>query len=205
MILASSFFWFISCEADNGDPNIKNKKNEKNEIIEIFGLIKNKFIEEINKYPNIKLIIDNEIQFKEELVKISSKLNNIGKVDNKKKELRRLIDNDEKNIMQEMEHYLPIDPRLKIKGTITSECSVFKSAKCPVKYTFKVTEDTKMNNILEDKDHFNIMFKYGDDLRQDQLILQMINYMDSLLKKIHLDYEFTIYKTLATECSLDLL
>ena len=191
MILASSFFWFISCEADNGDPNIKNKKNEKNEIIEIFGLIKNKFIEEINKYPNIKLIIDNEIQFKEELVKISSKLNNIGKVDNKKKELRRLIDNDEKNIMQEMEHYLPIDPRLKIKGTITSECSVFKSAKCPVKYTFKVTEDTKMNNILEDKDHFNIMFKYGDDLRQDQLILQMINYMDSLLKKVHLDYEFT--------------
>ena len=201
MILASSFFWFISCEADNGDPNIKNKKNEKNEIIEIFGLIKNKFIEEINKYPNIKLIIDNEIQFKEELVKISSKLNNIGKVDNKKKELRRLIDNDEKNIMQEMEHYLPIDPRLKIKGTITSECSVFKSAKCPVKYTFKVTEDTKMNNILEDKDHFNIMFKYGDDLRQDQLILQMINYMDSLLKKVHLDYEFTTYKVLATSQS----
>ena len=201
MILASSFFWFISCEADSGDPNIKNKKNEKNEIIEIFGLIKNKFIEEINKYPNIKLIIDNEIQFKEELVKISSKLNNIGKVDNKKKELRRLIDNDEKNIMQEMEHYLPIDPRLKIKGTITSECSVFKSAKCPVKYTFKVTEDTKMNNILEDKDHFNIMFKYGDDLRQDQLILQMINYMDSLLKKVHLDYEFTTYKVLATSQS----
>ena len=47
----------------------------------------------------------------------------------------------------------------------------------------------------------SIMFKYGDDLRQDQLILQMINYMDSLLKKIHLDYEFTIYKTLATSKS----
>ena len=45
------------------------------------------------------------------------------------------------------------------------------------------------------------MFKYGDDLRQDQLILQMINYMDSLLKNMHLDYEFTTYKTLATSKS----
>ena len=200
-ILASSFFWFISCEADSSDQNPKNKKNEKNEIVEIFDLIKKKFIEEINKYPEIKKIIDNEIEFKEELVKISAKLSQVSKVDNKKKELRRLIDGDEKNMMQEREHYLPIDPNLKIKGTIAQECSVFKSAKCPVKYTFKVTEDTKKNNLLEDKDHFRIMFKYGDDLRQDQLILQMRNYMDSLLKKVHLDYEFTSYKVLATSKS----
>ena len=197
-ILASSFFWFISCEADASDQNVKNKKGDKSEIIEIFDLIKNKFIEEINKFPEVKKIIENEIEFKDELVKISAKLSHVSKVDNKKKELRKLIDGEERNIMQETEHYLPIDPKLKIKGTITQECSVFKSAKCPVKYTFKVTEDTKMNNSLEDKDHFRIMFKYGDDLRQDQLILQMINYMDSLLKKVHLDYEFTSYKVLAT-------
>ena len=200
-ILASSFFWFISCEADTSDQNPKSKKNEKNEIVEIYELIKKKFMEELNKYPEIKKIIENEIEFKEELVKLSSKLSQISKVDNKKRELRRLLDNDEKVIMQETEHYLPIDPKIKIKGTITQECSVFKSAKCPVKYTFKVTEDTKENNLLEDKDHFSIMFKYGDDLRQDQLILQTINYMDSLLKKVHLDYEFTSYKVLATSKS----
>ena len=202
-ILASSFFWFISCEADSSDQNPKSKKNEKekNEIIEIFDLIKKKFIEELNKFPETKKIIDNEIEFKEELVKISSKLSHVSRVDNKKRELRRLLDGDEKGIMQETEHYLPIDPKIKIKGTITQECSVFKSAKCPVKYTFTVTEDTKENNLKEDKDHFRIMFKYGDDLRQDQLILQMINYMDSLLKKVHLDYEFTTYKVLATSKS----
>ena len=200
-ILASSFFWFISCEADTSDQNPKSKKNEKNEIVEIYELIKKKFMEELNKYPEIKKIIENEIEFKEELVKLSSKLSQISKVDNKKRELRRLLDNDEKVIMQETEHYLPIDPKIKIKGTITQECSVFKSAKYPVKYTFKVTEDTKENNLLEDKDHFSIMFKYGDDLRQDQLILQIINYMDSLLKKVHLDYEFTSYKVLATSKS----
>jgi len=201
MILASSFFWFISCEADTSDQNQKSKKDDKNEIITIFDSIKNRFLEDIKKYPEIRSIIDNEIEFKNELVNISDRLSHVSKVDNKKKELRSLIDGEKKSIMQDTEHYLPIDPKLIIKGTITEECSVFKSAKCPVKYTFKVTPQTQKNNVHEDKEHFRIMFKYGDDLRQDQLILQMINYMDSLLKKVHLDYEFTTYKVLATSKS----
>ena len=201
IILASSFFWFISCEADTSDQNPKSKKDEKNDIITIFELIKNRFLEEIKKNPDIDAIIKNESDFKNELVNISNKLSQVAKVDNKKKELRKLLENEEKPIMQETEHYLPIDPKLKIKGTITEDCSVFKSAKCPVKYTFKVTPQTQSNNVHEDKEHFRIMFKYGDDLRQDQLILQMINYMDSLLKKVHLDYEFTSYKVLATSKS----
>ena len=200
-ILASSFFWFISCEADRSDQSGKNKKDDKNDIISIYDLIKNRFLEDLNKYPDIKVIIDNEIEFKNELVNISDKLSHVSKVDNKKKELRSLIDGEKKHIMQETEYYLPIDPRLKIKGTITEDCSVFKSAKCPVKYTFNVTPETQSNNVHEDKKHFRIMFKYGDDLRQDQLILQIINYMDSLLKKVHLDYEFTTYKVLATSKS----
>ena len=103
--------------------------------------------------------------------------------------------------MQEESNYLPIDPHIKIKGTITEQCSVFKSAKCPVKYTFKVEKESQQYNPHEDKEHISTMFKYGDDLRQDQLILQMINYMDSLLKNVHLNYEFTSYKVLATSKS----
>ena len=199
-ILSSSFFWFIECESDTSDQGPKTSEQEK-EITEIFGKIRDKFFEYITKYPEILKIINNELSFKEELVAISNKLSQVSKVENKKKELYNLIENEKKNSFQETEYYLPIDPRLKIKGTITEGCTVFKSAKCPVKYTFKVTEDTKKYNNHADKDHMRIMFKYGDDLRQDQLILQMINYMDSLLKNMHLDYEFTTYKTLATSKS----
>lgn len=42
------------------------------------------------------------------------------------------------------------------------------------------------------------IFKHGDDLRQDQLILQMITLMDKLLQKENLDLKLTPYRVLAT-------
>ena len=207
IILASSFYWFIECEADN-EPNSgsshKNKNNQNNlkDIIKIFEKIKDKFYSNLKEnHPDIEELINNEIKFKSELVEISAALTKVSKVENKKKELRNIIDTTKKEVMQDEYNYLPIDPHIKIKGTLTEQCSVFKSAKCPVKYTFKVEKDSQQYNPHEDKEHISMMFKYGDDLRQDQLILQMINYMDSLLKKVHLNYEFTTYKVLATSKS----
>ena len=204
-ILASSFYWFIECESTMDNSNTKTQKIaniELKEITEIFSLIKDKFVACLEeKHKDILSLINNEITFKSELVNISELLTKISKVDNKKTELRNIIDTTKADIMQNTINYLPIDPKIHIKGTISEQCTVFKSAKCPCKYTFNVTEDTQEYNIHEDKEHISVMFKYGDDLRQDQLILQMINYMDSLLKKVHLNYEFTIYKVLATSKS----
>lgn len=41
-----------------------------------------------------------------------------------------------------------------------------------------------------------VIFKSGDDLRQDQLIMQMISLMDSLLKRVNLDLRCTTAVTL---------
>ena len=41
------------------------------------------------------------------------------------------------------------------------------------------------------------MFKLGDDLRQDQLILQLICLMDRLLRRENLDLKLTPYNVLA--------
>ena len=43
-----------------------------------------------------------------------------------------------------------------------------------------------------------LMFKAGDDLRQDQLVLQLIDLMDSLLQAEHMDMRLTPYRVLAT-------
>ena len=45
---------------------------------------------------------------------------------------------------------------------------------------------------------FKIIFKSGDDLRQDQLVMQLISLMDSLLKKVNLDLGLLTYGILAT-------
>lgn len=42
-----------------------------------------------------------------------------------------------------------------------------------------------------------IMFKKGDDLKQDQLIMQMFSLMDTLLKQVNLDLKLLTYKILA--------
>jgi phosphatidylinositol 3-kinase len=54
-----------------------------------------------------------------------------------------------------------------------------------------------INGISSDRFTYKVIFKNGDDLRQDQLILQIIDLMNSLLKSIHLDLKLTPYRALA--------
>jgi phosphatidylinositol 3-kinase len=83
---------------------------------------------------------------------------------------------------------LPLIPSKKIIGFIPSKAYVFKSAKTPMLVPFK----------LSNGEPFMALFKCGDDLRQDQLILQLINLMNKVLIKNGLDLKLTPYKVLAT-------
>lgn len=75
-----------------------------------------------------------------------------------------------------------------ITGIIPEKAMLFKSALMPAKLNFITSEGTE----------YVAIFKLGDDLRQDQLILQMITLMDKLLNKENLDLKLTPYKVLAT-------
>lgn len=82
----------------------------------------------------------------------------------------------------------PLDPDVQIKGIISEKANLFKSALMP----------SKLHFVTVDNMEYVAIFKYGDDLRQDQLILQMITLMDKLLRKENLDLKLTPYRVLAT-------
>jgi len=82
----------------------------------------------------------------------------------------------------------PLDPSVKITGVIADKSSLFKSSLMPAKMTF----------MTESGSEYVAIFKLGDDLRQDQLILQIITLMDQLLRRENLDLRLSPYRVLAT-------
>lgn len=84
----------------------------------------------------------------------------------------------------------PARPSANLTGILPQECSMFKSALVPLLLTFKTTDKSD--------DRYKVIFKSGDDLRQDQVIVQMIIFLDQMLKKVNLDLKLTPYRVLAT-------
>jgi phosphatidylinositol 3-kinase len=75
---------------------------------------------------------------------------------------------------------LIIDPSVKIIGINVDKTTMFKSNLMPCKFVFKTLPD--LNLIDENKAlEYSVIYKIGDDLRQDQLVLQMIALMDKVL------------------------
>ncbi|KAF3088108.1 Phosphatidylinositol (PI) 3-kinase [Orbilia oligospora] len=83
---------------------------------------------------------------------------------------------------------LPLDPSVIAVGMIPSESNVFKSTLSPLMMTFKTADGGK----------YPMLFKNGDDLRQDQLVIQTFTLMDQLLRKENLDLKLSPYKILAS-------
>jgi len=90
---------------------------------------------------------------------------------------------------------LPVDPRVSLFQIVADQCFLLKSAMNPAVLQCQVG-DTGAKGRVERRQK-KIMVKEGDDLRQDQLILQLIILMDSILKKYGLDMQLTTYQVIA--------
>ncbi|KAI8371734.1 kinase-like domain-containing protein [Radiomyces spectabilis] len=83
---------------------------------------------------------------------------------------------------------LPLDPAHEVCDILPEKSSIFNSNMQPLRLTFMCTDGIE----------YPIIFKTGDDLRQDQLVIQIITLMDKLLRKENLDLRLTPYRVLAT-------
>lgn len=85
---------------------------------------------------------------------------------------------------------LPLNPLIEVSGLMPGKCKVMKSKKEPLWLCFQ-NADPKSGPYLA-------MFKAGDDLRQDMLVLQLFKVMDRLWKSHGLYLDMAIYSVLAT-------
>ena len=115
---------------------------------------------------------------------------------------------------------MPLDPHVQVTGVSASSAFMFKSALYPAVIQFRLYDQQQQQHqhqqsldrsiasvsssfVLTPRAHspnacYKVIFKNGDDLRQDQLIIQMVTLMDFLLKRVNLDLKLTPYRILAT-------
>ncbi|KAN0007399.1 hypothetical protein ACTFIU_000598 [Dictyostelium citrinum] len=85
--------------------------------------------------------------------------------------------------------HLPISPSTETCGVIVSECRWLDSFTVPLYLVFQ--------NVDPVGEPIAVIFKNGDDLRQDILTLQMISVMDNIWKQNGLDLHLSIYNVTA--------
>ncbi|KAM4820349.1 LOW QUALITY PROTEIN: phosphatidylinositol 3-kinase C2 domain-containing subunit gamma [Thomomys bottae] len=86
--------------------------------------------------------------------------------------------------------HLPLSPALCIRGIDRQACSYFTSHATPLEISVVNANPMGKNT--------SVIFKSGDDLRQDMLVLQLVDLMDELWLREGLDLRMVIYRCLST-------
>ncbi|EFJ26575.1 hypothetical protein SELMODRAFT_97360 [Selaginella moellendorffii] len=139
--------------------------------------------------PPMAALLHHQSELLAKLCTIARDVKNVrGNLQKKIDRLREML----QGIMNELTSFealpFPLDPTIMLIGILPAESSVFKSNLSPLRLTFRTVEGGKCR----------VIFKKGDDLRQDQLVIQLITLMDKLLKSENLDLQLTPYRVLST-------
>eukprot|EP00040_Diaphanoeca_grandis_P008590 m.45750 g.45750 ORF g.45750 m.45750 type:complete len:858 (+) comp20050_c0_seq1:187-2760(+) len=187
--LGSYFFWYILVECK--DPN--------KVVSRMFTKVWNEFCRVLGtgtpKQQQLKQGLKRQRDFLAGLRNVSQDLSNF--TGNRLKKIEKL-----RSIFAETPLFrsfeplaLPLDPGVIVTGIKAETAYVFKSALNPLKIDFQTSTG---------KD-FAIIYKNGDDLRQDQLCLNIIQLIDRLLKNENLDLKLTVYGAMATSTDIGMV
>jgi phosphatidylinositol 3-kinase len=184
-VLGNYLHWYLMVECD--DAGVANLASHRR----LFARVEYYFMTELEKvHPEHRKILLRQGELITVLTRVAkeirlSKENRAGKIEKLKKYLK-----DPKNeiITIDPPLPLPLDPNVTITGVFPDDSNVFKSSLSPLLINFKTSDGRK----------YPVHFKVGDDLRQDQLVMQIITLMDQLLQKENLDLKLTPYRILAT-------
>ncbi|XP_036274530.1 phosphatidylinositol 3-kinase catalytic subunit type 3 [Pipistrellus kuhlii] len=187
--LANYLYWYVIVECEDQDTQQRDPKTH-----EMYLNVMRRFSQALLKGDKsvrvMRSLLAAQQTFVDRLVHLMKAVQReSGNRKKKNERLQALLGDNEKMNLSDVEPIpLPLEPQVKIRGIIPETATLFKSALMPAQLFFKT----------EDGGKYPVIFKHGDDLRQDQLILQIISLMDKLLRKENLDLKLTPYKVLAT-------
>ncbi|KIW81809.1 hypothetical protein Z517_04835 [Fonsecaea pedrosoi CBS 271.37] len=201
-MLGNHLHWFlmVECVDQGSDTSAANRA--------VFARVEYYFMVQLEKRdPSLRKTLLRQGELITILSSISkeirfSRTNRIQKIELLKKTLA-----DPKNELVKIEPPipLPLDPEVQVCGIYPDEANVFKSSLSPLYLNFKVASAAESSSASSQRTQthgkYPIIFKTGDDLRQDQLVIQIITLMNNLLLKENLDLKLTPYRILATSPS----
>lgn len=189
-MLGNYFYWYLMVECDDHSP-IQGADSR-----EIYRKVAYEFVLELEQRPDgpqDRKTLLRQAETIAVLSKVATEVKASSESIVKKTERVKHFIADAKNELISFDPPLamPLDPSIKVTGVAPDQVTVFKSSLNPIKFTFRTTTGST----------YPIIFKLGDDLRQDQLVIQIVTLMDQLLQKENLDLKLSPYKILATSTS----
>lgn len=196
--LASSYYWYLKVAAES------KKEEDKYYVNVLTTFMKMKPLREGTATDNPGRIVDGQTRLISDLQQAQTRLRESGKPRPVQiKMLQEMVSPG--NEFERLYEFLPVrlivDPQYTITGIIPESLYIFKSNLMPLKIGFRTREEVENpagGLCGTDKMRYNVIFKLGDDMRQDQLMVQMIAFMNNLLKKENLDLKVLSYRVLAT-------
>ncbi|KDQ59030.1 hypothetical protein JAAARDRAFT_33751 [Jaapia argillacea MUCL 33604] len=181
-VLGNRFNWYLMVEV----------ALEDSVMAKMYGRLVFKFyrsIQDSEDGPNRRELMRRQAELVSSLAKRAKELRQSKDPRPKKIEKLRSFLADTKNNLTSIPPLpLPLNARIQVTGIIPEKSSVFKSNLFPMLLYFQCSDGSE----------YPIIFKDGDDMRQDQLVIQLFTLMDRLLRKENLDLKLSPYDVLAT-------
>lgn len=181
--LVNFFYWYLQVEIALKNPT---------EIKKLYQQVSSDFMAELDSTPvgiEHRNTLHRQGDFVKSLTDICVDLKQTNGRLAKIERLKKILANPKNKLLViDPPLPLPLDPSITVTGVIPDDVNVFKSTLSPILLKFTTTSG----------EVYPLLFKKGDDLRQDQLVVQIIALMDRLLLKENLDLKLTPYRVLST-------
>ena len=169
--IGHQFFWHLKAEMHV--PSISER----------YGILLEQYLKHCGPFRHV-LLQENEAM--ESYLEVANAIKTVRGADEKLTVLRKML---EKSRLPSS-YGLPLDPVAKVASPRIQKCKFMDSKKLPLWLV--------LDNADEDADPVYIIFKAGDDLRQDLLTLQMLRIMENIWKSQDLDLRLNAYGVVAT-------